>query len=153
VAGKFEVAVNKVRFKVPLADDEIDLESGFLMLPQAIPQLETPGGPGPVRVTSGGGADLPSGGGVGVGTITPGGTQTPSGTTIDPAKPTLETMVELSFSADRNGLFTAWNAIANLADMAGRIALIIRAESAQGFDKTKLQNGVMEPLREADLID
>ena len=38
--GKYEVAPNKVRFKVAVADDEIDLDSGFLMLPQAIPQPE-----------------------------------------------------------------------------------------------------------------
>ena len=65
----------------------------------------------------------------------------------------LDTVVELSFSADRNGLFTAWNAIANLADMAGKVAVTIRAEADKGFDKSKVQNGVLEPLREADLID
>ena len=64
----------------------------------------------------------------------------------------LDTIVELRFSADRNGLFTAWNAIANLADMAGEVSVSIRADSAKGFDKAKLQNGVLEPLREADLI-
>jgi hypothetical protein len=29
----------------------------------------------------------------------------------------------------------------------------IHAESEKGFDKAKLQNGVLEPLREADLIE
>jgi hypothetical protein len=29
----------------------------------------------------------------------------------------------------------------------------LRAESVEGFDKNKLQNGVLEPLREADLIE
>jgi hypothetical protein len=61
--------------------------------------------------------------------------------------------VDLTFSADRNGLFTAWNAIANLADMAGKVTVLIHAESEKGFDKAKLQNGVLEPLREADLIE
>ena len=28
-----------------------------------------------------------------------------------------------------------------------------RADSSEGFDKGKLQNGVMEPLRESDLIE
>ena len=50
-------------------------------------------------------------------------------------------------------LFTAWNAIANLADLAGRVDVTIRAESEKGFDKAKLHNGVLEPLREADLIE
>jgi hypothetical protein len=143
--GKYEVSPSKVRLKITVAEDEIDLDSGFLMLPQAIPQPAAPAGPGPVVVGPGGGAEPPPGGG--------GGGQVPTGTTVPSVKPTLDTAVELSFSADRNGLFTAWNAIANLADLAGRVALTVRAESAQGFDKAKLQNGVMEPLREADLIE
>jgi hypothetical protein len=61
--------------------------------------------------------------------------------------------VELTFTADRNQLFTAWNAIANLADMAGKVKVTVHAESEKGFDKSKLQNGVLEPLREADLIE
>ena len=53
--GKFQVAPTKVRFKVAVAEDEIDLESGFLMLPQAIPQ---PGPrPAPVRLASAGRRD------------------------------------------------------------------------------------------------
>ena len=41
--GKFQVALTKVRFKAAVAEDEIDLESGFLMLPQAIPEAAPPG--------------------------------------------------------------------------------------------------------------
>jgi hypothetical protein len=37
--------------------------------------------------------------------------------------------------------------------MAGAVTLLIRAESAKGFDESKLQNGVLEPLKEAVLID
>jgi hypothetical protein len=150
---KYEVAPSKVRFKVVVAEDEIDLDSGFLMLPQAIPQPEIPAGPVPATVHSGDGSDISTGGGAGAGTATRGGGGTPVGATVGQAKPQLDTTVELSFSADRNGLFTAWNAIANLADMAGKVALTIRAEAEKGFDKAKLQNGVLEPLREADLID
>jgi hypothetical protein len=146
--GKYEVAPNKVRFKVAVADDEIDLDSGFLMMPQAIPQpasQATPGA-GPGEET-----EIPTGGGIG-GIIPPTGV-IPPGPVITPPKPGLETTVELSFTADRNGLFTAWNAMANLADLAGKVTLTVRADSEKGFDKAKLQNGVLEPLREADLID
>jgi hypothetical protein len=59
----------------------------------------------------------------------------------------------LSFTADRDQLYTAWNAVANLAELAGKLQLTIRAESENGFDKSKLQNGVFEPLREIELID
>ena len=64
-----------------------------------------------------------------------------------------EKVVQLSFTADRDKLYGAWNAIANLVDMAGEVEVSIRAESETGFDKGKLQNGVLEPLREADLIE
>jgi hypothetical protein len=63
-----------------------------------------------------------------------------------------ERIIQLSFLADRDALYRAWGALANLADMAGRVKVTIEAESDQGFDKSKLENGVYEPLREADLI-
>jgi hypothetical protein len=150
-AGKFEVAPSKVRFKTPIVEDEIDLESGFLMMPQAIPQPEPVGGIEPSVVVSRTGGVVPPAGGV------PGGATTPTGMSgggqvISPPAAANKT-VDLTFSADRNGLFTAWNAVANLADMAGKVTVSIRAESEQGFDQVKLQNGVLEPLREADLIE
>ena len=42
--------------------------------------------------------------------------------------------------------------MANLAEMAGQVTVTVKAEKADGFDKSKLNNGVLEPLREADLI-
>lgn len=146
--GKFQVALNKVRFKTTVAEDEIDLDSGFLMMPQAIPQAAPVVG-GETPVTGG------ETGTTGVGTA--GGT-TPTGVTISggtgtAGKPALDKVVDVTFTADRDGLFTAWNAIANLADMAGKVQVTIHAESEKGFDKSKLQNGVLEPLREADLIE
>jgi hypothetical protein len=141
--GKFEVAPSKVRFKTSVAEDEIDLESGFLMLPQAIPAPAPVPGELPTVVSDGGSGPKPTG-------PSPPSPQ-PTGPT--PPLPQKQTAVELAFAADRNQLFTAWNAIANLADMAGRVNVAIRAESTDGFDKSKLQNGVLEPLREADLIE
>ncbi len=38
------------------------------------------------------------------------------------------------------------------ADLAGKVSVTVRAESAKGFDRSKLNNGVLEPLKEADLI-
>jgi hypothetical protein len=72
---------------------------------------------------------------------------------VTPVKPVGEKAVELTFDVDRNQLFTAWNAIANLADLASKVKVTILADSEKGFDKGKLQNGVLEPLREADLIE
>ena len=142
--GKYQVAPDKVRFDDGIAVDEIDLETGFLMLPQAIPQRapapDVGTGPAPASTLTG-----PTPGGP-----TPAGPATTGPTTPPPGAP--ETSVELTFSADRDQLYTAWNAVANLADMAGKVRVTITAESESGFDKSKLDNGVLEPLREADLI-
>ncbi len=141
--GKFKVALERVRLGADVADDEIDLDAGFIMLPQAVPQAAPVTPPGPVPPGPGPGPTPP-----GPGPVPPG--PTPPGAT-PPAE--TEKVVQISFSADRNALFTAWNAAANLADMAGKVNVTLRAESDAGFDKSKLQNGVMEPLREADLIE
>jgi hypothetical protein len=122
-----------------LQEDEIDLESGFVMLPQAIPaEAAPPAGPGPVPP----------------GPMPPhDGPTPPLGPVPGPISPAgTEKAVQLQFTANRDELYAAWNAIANLADMAGKVEVSIRAESETGFDKGKLQNGVLESLREADLI-
>jgi hypothetical protein len=56
-------------------------------------------------------------------------------------------------STERNELFKAWNALANLADLTWKISVNVQAVSENGFDRNKVQNGVIEPLREADLIE
>jgi hypothetical protein len=138
--GKYQIPLSKIRFDTSVPVDEIDLESGFVMLPQTIPQ--------PAAVTTPGAATQPG--------ATPPAPTTPGAKTTGPTPPTPgapQTSVDLTFSADRNELFAAWNAIANLADMAGKVTATIHAEKAAGFDKAKLQNGVIEPLREANLIE
>jgi len=142
--GKFEVSPDKVRCGCQVADDEVDLDSGFIMLPAAIPQPTTASGPGPIPPGPGPVPPGPGPGPVPPGPTTPGPTPPPEQS---------EKRVQLSFAADRNALFTAWNAMANLADMAGKVQVTVDAESPDGFDKSKLQNGVLEPLREADLIE
>lgn len=138
--GKYQVARSKVRFSVPVTGDEIDLESGFLMIPQSIPeeaplQVSTD----PVFPVS----KLPADEGI----------ATPELMTGPESQVATERSVHLSFTASRDQLYTAWNAIVNLADMAGKVEINIGAKSEAGFDKSKLQNGVFEPLREADLIE
>lgn len=147
-AGKYQVARNKVRFEMSIADDEVDLESGFVMLPQAIPADLPAIAPSPTAgvVPESGPGHVPPG------STPPPELTPPPGTGFTP--PALEEkVVQLTFNADRDQVYTAFNAIANLADMAGKVAVSIRAESEKGFDKIKLQNGVLEPLREANLIE
>lgn len=147
--GKFQVALDKVRFGATVADDEIDLDSGFIMLPASIPQpqpVAPPSQPGGTTATPPPYPPSTEGDGG-----TPKAAETPAETT--PSGGTAQRAIDLSFSADRNALFTAWNAMANLADMAGTVRVTVHAESPDGFDKSKLQNGVLEPLRESDLIE
>lgn len=147
--GKYLVPLSRVRFNVTVGEDEIDLDSGFLMMPQAIP-VEAPlvVSAGPETTNT---AAEPGSGPSLVLTPPPGPQGTTPGSSIPPHS-TPQAAVDLSFSADRTQLFAAWPAIANLADLAGSVTVSVHAESAEGFDKSKLQNGVMEPLREADLI-
>ena len=135
--SKFQIMPSKVRFDTVVAEDEIDLESGFIMLPETIPQETPPPGPVPPGPTPPG--------------PVPPDSVPPGSTSPTPGQP--QTQVELTFSADRNQLFGAWNAVANLADLAGAVTVSIHAEKPDGFDKSKLHNGVIEPLREADLIE
>jgi len=143
-AGKYQVPLSKVRFEVSIPDDEVDLESGFVMLPQSIPADL----PATVPSSTGGAVHDSS-----AGATTPSAPTAQPGTVSTTPQPQTEKVVQVSFTANRDQLYTAWNAIANLADMAGKVEVGIRAESDKGFDKTKLQNGVIEPLKEANLIE
>jgi hypothetical protein len=67
--------------------------------------------------------------------------------------PSVPVIVEFSFAADRNQLYTAWQALANLADLCGKVAVAVKGAPPQNVDQSKLENGVYEPLREANLID
>jgi hypothetical protein len=147
--GTFEVAPSKVRFKVPVAEEEIDLETGFLMLPQAIPPAAAKDAAPSAKASAG--ASAVPGGDLGEATLPP-SVGSPIALSAMASMPAVDRRVALSFVADRNQLFTAWNAMANLADLAGKVTVTVEAECASGFDKAKLQNGVFEPLREADLI-
>lgn len=140
--GKYQVSQEKVRFQTSLSDDEVDLESGFLILPKAIPALPSVA-PGATIGTA-----AATVGAIGVGGTAP--TTAVGGITASVGE--TQKTVELSFSADRNKLFAAWNAVANLADMAGKVSVTVRAESEEGLDPNKLRNAVIEPLEEADLI-
>jgi len=138
--GKYQVPADRVHIGTAVSEGEIDLDSGHLMMPGAIPQPP----PLPLQPPT---EEQES---------TPEKDKTPTPPPPLPRPPAVELAqkrVEVRFTADRNQLFTAWNAIANLADMAGTVAVTVHAESEAGFDKSKLNNGVLEPLKEADLIE
>ena len=141
--GKYQIQVAKVRFDTGVAEDEIDLDSGFIMLPHAVPQnapASTPTNAQPEPVSTTGPGALRSD------TLTASQSR-PAGGPV-----AAQTRVEFTFEADRNQLFIAWNAVANLADLARKVRVTVIAEDAEGFDRGKLQNSVIEPLKEGDLI-
>jgi CRP/FNR family transcriptional regulator, cyclic AMP receptor protein len=106
-------------------------------IPIAVPS--PPSVPGPIAPSAAG-----SGGGSGEPTSAPG-----SSGALTAAE---QSVVQLAFDADRNKLYSAWQALANLADLCGHIAVSVKGEAPEGLDKSELENGVYEPLREADLI-
>jgi hypothetical protein len=147
--GKFQVNRDKVIIGRQIADDEIDLDSGFLMMPTAIPESPRaqPSGAAPVETGSvplPSDHEAPTGMGEGPGT----GPATTGPEVADRRK-----RVALTFEATREQVFKAFPAIANLADKSdgARVRIRIEGSSAAGFDPSWLRNAVDEPLDEADI--
>lgn len=138
--GKFQVNRDKVILGTPLADDEIDFDSGFLMAPTAVPEA-------PVVE--------PPGDGTGTTPVGPGGATT-TGTDAPPTgvgAPARANQITLAFEATRDQVFKAFPAIANLADKSdgARVRIKVVGTSVTGFDPSWLRNAVDEPLDEADI--
>ncbi|MGC8742210.1 MAG: ATP-binding protein, partial [Candidatus Sumerlaeaceae bacterium] len=148
--GRYQVNRDKVILGRPIAEDEIDFESGFLMMPEAVPQAPAaqPAGTFPPVVTDA----LPSP------NVEEGAVATPMGTGTGPATTSTgvsgwKKRVAFAFEATREEVYRAFSAIANLADKSdgGKVRIRIEGTSAAGFDPTWLRNAVEEPLDEADI--
>jgi len=137
--GKFQVNRDKVVVEKPMAEDEVDLDSGFLMMPTAVPEVseahppEAPPGK-PETPTPPGGKDE---------------TGTPTTTEIAGRKK----RIALAFKATRDQVFKAFPAIANLADKSdgAKVKIRVEGEATEGYDPSWLRNAVEEPLDEADI--
>ena len=143
---RYRIDRSRVAFERTIAADEIDLDSGFLIVPAALPKglvtLETAAGDG----------DTP---GVDAGESRDGGVtkeRDSTGNDTTSADTSQAREVALSFTASQSDLYAAWNALANLADVAGEVSINAKATPPQGYDQAKLENGVLEPLRELGLI-
>jgi hypothetical protein len=151
--GKYQVNRERVALGRTLADDEVDLDSGFLIVPAAIPAPTPPPVPQPAG-TPGGATPIP--GSPEAGTPQPQlqpGAGTLGGQAPAPAAQGPKRMVEIRFEATRDQVFKAFPAIANLADKAdgGKVTIEVVGNSQQGFDPAWLRNAVDEPLDEADI--
>lgn len=143
--GRYEMDRSRVAFQRPLSYDEIDIDSGFLMVPSALPEMSREQG---VTVVDVGG---PSESGISAPHAKmkiPDDSTAPQGGGDSGSE-----QVCLSFSANRTVLFDAWSALANLADIAGEVEISVTARVSTDDGRKKLENGVIEPLRELDLID
>ena len=145
--GRYQIDRSRVAFERTVSEDEIDMDAGFLVVPSALPEKpvepdDTTGdraqGVDDDTDQRGRGEEIRSGDGP---------------FKVPPPVIDTEHEVAFSFTADRDALFNAWNALANLADVAGEVSISARATPKSGFDKSKLENGVLEPLRELGLID
>ena len=137
--GKFQVSRDRVAIG-RLTEDEVDFDSGFLMMPSAIPEAPTAGS------TDAGREEL---GGEFEGETKPTVEETKTGT-LDTQ---LQTSVRLRFRATRDQVFKAFPAVANLADKSDTktVRVTVEATAESGFDKSWLRNAVDEPLDEADV--
>jgi hypothetical protein len=145
--GKFQVVRDKVVAGRSLAEDEVDFESGFIMVPATLPDASAVPGPGTVPVTPGvpapGPGTAPQPGGPGAVPIpTPGAAGTARQGTV-----------RLKFKATRDQIFKAFPAIANLADKSDdrKVTVNVEGASSGGFDPLWLRNAVEEPLDEANI--
>jgi len=141
--GRYQIDRSRVAFERRVTDDEIDLDSGFLIAPAALPEMSA---------TSGDGTSAEE----------EGSEQTDEGGGSDDGAPpdnqpalvysTGQRDITISFVADSQKVYEAWKAMANLAHVAGKVSISATATTPDGYDKGKLENGVLEPLRELGLI-
>lgn len=142
---KYQVTREKVVFSRPLAEDEVDFDSGFLMIPSAVPEAP----PVPTTGTTGVGPEVPpTGPELPIPPTGPGAGSTTPGVETDRLK-----RVSLVFTATRDQVFKAFPAIANLADKSDneRVKIRIEGTAVDGYDPSWLRNAVEEPLDEGDI--
>jgi uncharacterized protein len=137
--GKFTVSHEKVIVGKTISDDEVDFDTGFIMLPAAIPAPPAPPPADPTLPTPPG--VMPPVAPPGPGPVSPGPAQT------------IRTAVAITMDATRDQVFKSFPAIANLAEKSdgGKISIRIEGANASGYDKSWLRNAVEEPLDEANI--
>jgi hypothetical protein len=130
-----------------LAEDEVDFESGFIMVPTAIPEAAATLAAGTVPATPGVPVRAPGS------PPQPRGAGTVPDTTPGAAGTARQSTVRLKFKATRDQIFKAFPAIANLADKSNdrKVTVSVDGTSSEGFDPSWLRNAVEEPLDEADI--
>ncbi len=126
-------------YKKTLREDEIDLENGLIVIPEAIPkpEIKEEG-----KEEKEGEKEEES--------IEEGKEQESDEEDVisDSGKAKI---VGYEMELTRSQLYKTFNALGNLVDKAGKIKITIKAESEDGFDQYWLRNAVEEPLEESDI--
>ena len=154
--GRYQVAADRLRFGKAIEEDEVDFESGFLIMPTAAPSaglhLVSPPGGGTEKNEGSGPEKGPTRDGSQTEKTGPGGGSGP-GPGPGPALPLKPTKVRYRFEAKRDQVFSAFPAVPNLADRSDgeKVVIEIQATSQAGFDPSWLRNAVEEPLDEANV--
>jgi hypothetical protein len=140
--GKLQVNRERVIVGIQLSEDEIDFDSGYLLVPAALPEVQQ------AISSSGAITGQPT-------TVVPAGLQpvSPTQPVAGAAAGEKRTVFAVKFRATRDQVFKAFPAIANLADKSdeGKLTIQIEATNAAGYDPTWLRNAIQEPLDEADV--
>ncbi len=141
--NRVQVSREKIVFGRSIAEDEVDFETGWLIVPVALTEAA------PISTQPGQAQEQP-------GTSTPtSGAPTPPPGSIGAAGVTADkrTSVTLRFTATRDQIYKAFPAIANLADKSdgGKITVQVEGTSQKGFESSWLRNAVQEPLDEANV--
>ena len=148
--GRYLIDRSRITFERSVADEEIDLDTGWLITPAAIPENAPPSG-SETTTTTGTECGAHTEQSVPVGSSSDGRYTPRGGSSVE--IPSSSREINLSFEADQSKVYEAWSALANLADMAGAISIKVAATAPMGYDEAKLENGVLEPLRELGLIE
>jgi hypothetical protein len=156
--GSYQVLVSKIARNRAMAEDEIDLDGGFLMVASAVPVEATPPpglcptcGKSPCQCTTPP-AVCPNCG------TSPCECQTPPLVCPKCGKaacvcPKVRTSIRIAFPASRDDVFKSFPAIANLADKSdgAQIKITVEGQCGAGYDPNWLRNAVQEPLDEANI--
>jgi len=165
--GKYQVALAKVAQDRPMSADEVDLDSGFLIVPAAVP-VPAPSmcpkcgkhpcecsttvvcsrcGQSPCQCAQA----CPKCGKrpcqCGTPQVCPTCGKQPC------VCPAAKTSVRINFGATRDQVFKSFGAIANLADKSdgGKVSIRVEGSAVAGFDPNWFRNAVREPLDEANI--
>ncbi|MEM3059151.1 MAG: DUF499 domain-containing protein [Methanomassiliicoccales archaeon] len=134
-SGKYFVKEKEAIFGRTVLAEEIDLDAGLILLPECIIK-EAPPEPGLIP------PEPPPSGPTPPRPIPPG---------LRSPEPGRVKAVRIEMNVDRPKLFKTFNALGNLAEIAGEIKMIVDAQCEEGFDRNRLRNAVKEPLEESGI--